>query len=37
LQQGLAKRGVPLGARLYGVLKIFGQSHRVISCRFRRL
>jgi hypothetical protein len=37
LQQGLAKRRIPLGASLYGVLKIFRQSHHVTSCRFRRL
>ena len=37
LQQGLTKRGIPLGARLNGVLKFFCQSHQVTSCRFRRL
>jgi hypothetical protein len=29
LQQGLAKRRIPLGARLYGFLKISRQSHHV--------
>ncbi len=37
LQQGLAKRGITLRARLNGFFEIFSQGHHYTSCRFRRL